>query len=151
VGLFSRQKGRRGEQQLVLYLAQRGYKAERILRQYQTPGCPDVKTLSPKEYTFELKTYMNNFKSIYDFYYSNRSDEFPIVGLVLGTQSKCCVAISTDFDKLEEAKDIIFDYPTDSQKMITKRLMTLNKKRGVADFLVLKDNNKPRLFLKYWI
>lgn len=150
MGRFSRNKGRRGEQQLVLFLAKMGYKAERVLNQAHTSGLYDVLAKKDgKEYSFELKSYKDAFKSIYDLYY--RSGVAP--------QPLCChlgdgvgVAITTDFETLARgALDLRFVNPLDAfERRVYRRLKTMNKLRGSADFLVLKDNNKARLFLKYW-
>lgn len=153
MGRFSRAKGRRGEQSLVLYLARYSYKAERILNQAHTAGLADVKaTKNGTDYTFELKTYKNAFKTMYDFYYNNRIEEGGVVGVHLGDvgTSGPLVAISTNFENLLGNGTYIFQYPAKTTIRTIKRLLTLKEKKGSADLLVVKDNGKPRLFFKFW-
>jgi hypothetical protein len=150
MGRFSRDKGRRGEQQLVIFLSKLGYKAERVLNQAHTAGLYDVLAVSRdgKRYSFELKTYKEAFKSIYTYYGVYGKDE-QTIGVLL---AEGCVAMSTDFTKLLTGiQDIRFYAPTSAfEKRMARKLLNLNIKRGKADFLCLKDNNKPRLFLRYW-
>lgn len=152
MGKFSRSKGRREEQQLVLDLAKMGYKAERILRQYMTAGEADVKTLEPEQYTFELKTRRSSFKTIYALYYDHR-DLDGVLKFVLST-SGVAVAASTNFKSLLKAdthfRNLLLN-PTDSKKLrVYKRIVDMQKLKQTADFLVIKDNNKPRLYFRYW-
>jgi len=148
MGQFSRRKGRRGEQQLVLFLKYLGYHAERILNQAHTSGLPDVKAIKgDKTYTFELKTYQDGFKSVYDFYYDNMSENDILTCLI----DDCVyVAISTNFKHMSEKTDWHFKDIPEASVRLKNRFRKLNAKRGIADFLVLKDNNKSRLFLKFW-
>lgn len=150
-GAFSRSKGRREEQQLVLYLAKLGFKAERILRQYQAAGQPDVKAVrAGKEYTFEMKSRKDSFKSIYDTYFADRGP-----GNFLGVHlPEVCIAISTVFEDLL-APTLVFLHravfgSSKAKDRGYKRLVTLQALKQSADFLVIKDNNRPRLFIKYW-
>lgn len=152
-GKFSRNKGRREEQQLVLALAKWGYKAERILRQYQAAGQADVKTLEPAQYTFEMKARQGSFKTIYDLYYSQR-DEKGILSLVYGSKGTA-VAMSSDFPSLLSIPDHSFrdlsNPPADKKILkVFARILKLQELKQAADFLVIKDNNKVRLYIKYW-
>ncbi len=152
-GAMSRNKGRRGEQQLVLHLAKLGFKAERILRQYQESGQPDVvATRDGKTYTFENKCRRDSFKSIYGLYYSER-DPNKVLCFLLSPGSTA-VAVSSDVDALL-APDLSFlnltVFPPSPQHLkVYKRIVTLNALRQSADFLVLRDNQKPSLFLRFW-
>ncbi len=154
-GAFSRSKGRRNEQQLVLYLAKLFYKAERILRQYQFSGQPDVKatkdfTSGEQTFTFEMKARRASFKAIYDLYYKNRDDG--VLTFCVGVNGTA-VAISTDFEKLHTARHMYFANALEADKKDLKVYLRIAKmaeiKQG-ADFLVLKDNNKPMLFMRFW-
>lgn len=150
MGKFSRNKGRRGEQQLVIYLSTLYYKAERILNQAHTPGLPDVKaTKHGKTYTFENKCYHDRSKTIYTYFNMN-SGILPVVGALLSPTVG--VAISEDFELLSNASDIKL-YPPSSkfEEKVYAKLLKFNEERGSADFLVLKDDRKVRLFLRYWV
>lgn len=151
-GKFSRNKGRREEQQLVLALAQLGYKAERILRQYQTAGQPDVKTLEPKQYTFEMKARKQSFITIYDLYYAER-DERGIVAFAESSSGRMA-AMSTNFKELEAKgytyRNLFLFPPMPKQIKVYNRILGLKDLKQSADYLVIKDNNKPRLYIEFW-
>lgn len=152
-GKFSRDKGRREEQQLVLSLANMGFRAERILRQYQIAGQPDVKAWKQDcLYTFELKTRNSSYKTIYELYFSERGPD-SILSFVLVPQGKA-VAMSNRFESLLTANQTFRNlsmFPPDPKKIKTfKRILALDAERQTADFLVLKDNNKPRLYIRYY-
>lgn len=146
-------KGRRGEQQLVLALAKLGYKAERILRQYQTAGQPDVVTSHPKVYTFEHKHFKDSFKTIYDLYYSER-DQNEMLAFAVFSKGPM-VAMTTDFKLLEKGGYTFRSFelfpPTQKQLRVYNRILKMNELRQTADFLVIKDDGKPRLYLRYYV
>ncbi len=146
-GKFSRDKGRRGEQQLVLSLVGKGYKAERILRQYQFGGQPDVKTTYPQEYTFELKCRKSAFKTIYDLYTAERDHEGVLAIIWNGKP----IAIASYFEKLLSSDRSFRAFtPEHPKKKTLNRIAKLEEQKQTADFLVLKDNGKYRLYLRYW-
>lgn len=152
-GKFSRNKGRREEQQLVLYLANLGYKAERILRQYFASGEADVKaTKDGVTYTFENKSRNKSFKSIYDAYFSERDVDG--VFRFVQTSGSTAVAVSTHFTALlgpdQAFRNMEASPGTRLIKMACNRMVKLKELKQSADFLVIKDNGKPRLFLRYW-
>lgn len=154
MGKFSRMKGRREEQQLVLHLAKLDYKAERILRQYQAAGQPDVKaTKGDKTITLENKSRHSSFKSIYTVYYDDRDLE-GLLCFVL-CSSGVAVAMSTDFEKVIKCEGQVFrnltTFPPNPKYLkVYQRLVGLKQVKQDADVLVLKDNGKPRLFIRYW-
>lgn len=135
---------------MVLYLANLGYKAERILNQAHTEGLPDVKAVKgDKTYTFEVKTYKEAFKSVYDLHFKYRPSKSAYVQcLLLGDDYYC--AITTDFDLLTVKSEWFFAPPSPDDVRAYKRIKALDVQRNQADYLVIKDNNKPRLFLQYW-
>lgn len=151
MGAFSRAKGVRGERGLVLYLASRYYKAERILNQAHTKGLPDVKAWKgDNTYTFELKTYRDSFTAFYKLY-SEQKDPDGVLRLAVDLNS--LLAVSTDFEALAVRQELPFRMPDGlppKDRRVIGRLWKMREKKGTADFLVLKDNNKPRLFIKYW-
>ncbi len=152
-GRFSRMKGRRGEQQLVLYLAKLNYKAERILRQYQEAGQADVKAEKDgKTLTFENKCRRESFKSIYDLYYKERGEN-GLLCFAMGSTATA-VAVCSDLEALLgpdlSFRNLVLFPPTDKHLKVYNRIVALSALKQSADFLVIKDNNKPRLFLRYW-
>ncbi len=153
-GRMSRNKGRREEQQLVLALSVKGFKAERILRQYQEAGQPDVKaTREGKTITLEMKSRGHSFSRIYDLYYKERAED-GFLGIAL--EGRTC-AISTDIEVLLESPSFYFVKSDDlvksdpKNRLIIARLFgSLFAMKQTADFLVIRDNNKPRIYLRYW-
>lgn len=149
-GNHSRNKGRRGEQQLVLYLSKLGYKAERVLNQAHTAGLYDVTaTKKGVRYSFENKCYRDRSRGIYSLF-ETYEWVFPVLGCFLPPMG--CVAISKDFELLASVKDINFlPAGTKEEERAYKTLSKFNVERGSADFLVIKDDRKARLFLRYWV
>lgn len=152
-GLKSRNKGRREEQQLVLALAKLGYQAERILRQYQYSGQPDVRASKDgKEYTFEMKSRKESFKTLYELYYQEMDGD-KVLKFVLSSNG-IAVAVSTDFNAVLSATTHFRNlalFPAEKKKLKAyERFVKLKELKQSADFLVIKDNNMPRLFIKYW-
>jgi len=153
IGKFSRNKGRRSEQQLVLYLARHGYQAERILRQYQAAGQPDVKAAKAGIVTtFEMKARKDSFKSIYALYNSEK-DANSVVAFVTHSGGTP-VAMSNDFEALlgsdRTFRNLTLFPPNSALLKVYNRIVYLNKLRQAADYLVVKDDNKPMLFLRFW-
>lgn len=136
----------------MLYLKGLYFTAERILRQYQVAGQPDVRAAkNDKEYTFELKCKKSSFKTLYEFYYAERDADL-LVSFVpnpLGTT----VSISTNLDSLmnqDKAYRILTSETlTSKQKRMFARIIRLEELKQSADFLVLRGNNKPWLFIRY--
>ncbi len=154
MGKFSREKGRRGEQQLVLYGAKKGYKCERILRQYQEAGQPDVKMVkNGVTYTFENKAYKSSFKTIYDLYYADR-DADGVLSFVLAS-GQPAVAVSNDFEQLlitgRHFRNLTLFPPSPKALKVYQRIIRLDALRQSADFLCIKDNGKVRLFMRFWV
>lgn len=152
-GRFSRRKGATNERALVIHLANKHYQAERILRQYQVAGQPDVRAVKDgKEYTFEMKARRCSFKRIYDLYYRERDGE-NILAFVQSS-SGIPVAVSTDFQSLLEVNRSFRNltlFPPDKKLLkVFDRIVKFNAWRQTADFLVIRDNGKPMLFLRYW-
>lgn len=148
MGSFSRSKGRRGEQELVLYLAKYFWKAEIILRQYLTGGQPDViATKNGRTITFEMKTFRASFKTIYDLYYAERG----VDGVLRFELGGTCVALGTHFEDLD-ATNILFSsvQPDNKRIKVYQRIVRMREMKQAADYLCVKDNNKPKLFLRYW-
>lgn len=153
MGKFSRSKGRREEQQLVLALANLGFKAERILRQYQAAGQPDVRAYGHgrPEVTFEMKSRQQSFKTIYALYRSERDH----LGRLLFSLDGKLVAMSTDlmtlFNFQAEQTPYFIGILPDSRFLKTyKRIVKLYDLKQNADYLVIRDNGEQRLFIKYW-
>jgi hypothetical protein len=149
---MSRTKGRRGEQELVLYLKTLGYYAERILKQYQEAGQPDViASKNGVSITFENKYRKESYKSIYKLYYNERDGG----GALRFHLNGVAVEIANDFKQTLISDKYFIDL---NKKVIDpkslrvyQRICKLRELKQSADYLVIKDNGKARLFIKYWI
>lgn len=157
-GKFSREKGRRNEQQLVLYLASRHYTAERVLRQYQASGLPDViATKAGRSYSFEMKARKDSFKRIYELYYRMR-DPDKAIRFTIGPLGPM-VAMSTELESIVDEennnktfREVVLDATGPGLKdlKVYIRIAGLVSLKQTADFLVIKDNCQPRIFMRFW-
>lgn len=152
MGKMSRNKGRREEQQLVLHLANIKFKAERILRQYQEAGQPDVKAWRSgqpeKVWTFEMKSRQASFKRIYDLYYKEKVPSPSVLACSVGGK---LFAMTADFELLMKVPDYFRDIlDTHPEYKTFKRILKLEELKQSADILVIRDNGKSRLFIRYW-
>lgn len=153
---FSRKKGSREERALVQDLLKRGFK--NVRRVPLSGSQPFYKFDVIAEFegnpvTFELKTRNNYFKWLYTFYYEQFQKNEVYRGAM--RSGGPCVAIGQDpFEVQKVGIDYIFQNEVASSpekhKMLN-RIFKLEKtlQKG-ADFLVIKDNRKARLFIKYW-
>lgn len=154
MGAFSRAKGSREERGLVAHLKALGYEAKRVPLSGMMKGYKhDVEaTKEGKTYTFELKTRKDAFKTVYDLYRKNSGSSNIMRFVPPGSTG--AIAIGTDLEQVNMTRDVhFFKFPTPTAVEIktTKRIVGLNALRGGADILVIKDNNKPRLFLRFWL
>lgn len=154
-GKASRDKGARGERSLCMHLNLNGYDARRVIRTravagYQDDVVPDViATKGGLELTFENKARKCSFTTIYKLYEKERGGDrvcrFNIGGKLL--------SIGTDLEEVRRTTDVHFRtlVPHDGlQAKIQQRLLNLSKMLKGAMFLVIKDNNKYPLFIRYF-
>jgi len=150
VGGFSRAKGGREERSLVHHLQDKGFDAKRVPLSGMMRGYKhDIDAIKNGEhYTIELKTRNSSFKSVYAFYRSH-VDAGKRCSFTVANSTKL-VDIHTDFDALIGIdKDWDFSYPVLEENRTTKKIINLDKLRAGADYLVIRDNNQPFLFLRY--
>lgn len=155
-GLMSRRKGLRVEYLVRDYLrelkiyddvfrvplsgASEGYKSDVVGRRQ---GLED---------TFEVKARASGFDTIYDLYNANKDDN-GFVGLAdTADGATVLVAISTKFLDVWKAHENWFkkaDFKGPQKKTFNKTLRLRELLQG-AKYLVIKANNKPLLFLRFW-
>ncbi len=152
MGKFSRAKGYREERGLVKFLEKLGHtNVTRVPLSGAMRAYPyDVKSdYEGKSWTYEMKSRATLFSWVYfrvlgkTTYRLRWADDFKREISIAPTPQE---AVKTGFDYtferiLEEDK---------TRYKYFKRLVTLGKLRQGADFLVLKNNNLPRLFIHYW-
>ena len=152
-GRMSRNKGASGERNLVMHLRLLGYDARRVIRTravsgYENDIVPDViATLDKEEFTFESKWRTSAYKTLYKVY-----DDLKIEGvmrLALGTTN---VAVSENFELVRNFRDVYFHrYEiAGPMKRTFQQLLNMRKLLKGAQFLVVKDNHKKPLFIRYW-
>ena len=157
MGKFSRDKGRRNEYLLRDHLRRLGFDAVRVPLSGASEGFKgDV--IAKKDglvYSFELKSRQDNFKLIYQLYDMNKEDG---VLRLYYPDTEETVVLSTDFTTFEliDKYEILPIYRfTTSPTILNTKPRTFEKLRNLkmlkedSDFLVVKDNNKPLLFIKY--
>lgn len=149
MGKFSRDKGKRNELLLVHYLRSIHFNAVRVPLSGACAGYESdvVATRDNVSYSFELKARKDLFKSIYETVFE------PVVRFSnYADNGRPLIAIGTDLDQVNDRNYPVYDtiIPKSKESKVYKRLVTLHKWKGKADFLVLKDDRKPFLFVRYW-
>lgn len=149
MGKFSRDKGCREERALVQHLVELGYAdVKRVPLSGAARGFKfDVLgTRDGKEQSFELKTKADGFRWLYDF--------LARTGLYRFSFGSVCVSLGDNPKEVEKTGgfDQTFrllpeDHP--EAKCIRRILKLQDLKKG-ADFLVVKSNNRKRIYVKYW-
>ncbi len=153
-GRSSKQKGNRVEYQVRDHLKSLGYEAHRVPASGAAQGFKGdvVAERGTQKYVFEVKARADEFASIYALY-DNRSQKEAGFCIVEPTRA---VYVSERFS------DLLGGYFTKCHpdftsgafspgalKRTTNKLFGLEKMLKGADFLVLKNNNKPLLFVRF--
>lgn len=144
-GLKSRRKGLRNEYLIRDYFRSLGYTADRVPSSGAAEGFKgDVKVIDEevgKSFLVEVKSRKDSFKSIYSIYHGH-TVRFSAGGYY--------VSISHDFIELL-ARGCCYLTPMDwgiSTRTINK-IVNLQKVVGTCNYLVIKDDHKPPLFIEY--
>lgn len=151
---MQRRKGRRVEYVIRDWLRERGFDAVRVPLSGASEGfkCDIVATKDALTHTFEVKSRTNSFKTIYSIYYKERGED----GVWRGKLPEGLVAISNDFESIIHTgqSQYFFDAAAGAaigRRNTLKRLWNLNRLLGEAQYLVIKDNNKAPLFIRYYL
>lgn len=167
MGLRSRRKGRRGEIVLRDSLRSLGYQAERVPlsgaffnHSQVDPEAykGDVKAVKDgRTLFFEMKMRQNSFKKIYDLYFTHLgAAKDDLLSFCIGANEtrNLCVQLSTSLTAVLDKAD--FYAPVErhtSYKKFSrtfKKIANLHKLLGNADILVIKDNNKPMMYVRFF-
>lgn len=146
-----RAKGKRAEREVETYFRENGFKAERVAFSGAHKDYPgDVKVWHPNGTTFliEVKIRKDMFKDIYKFVESSHTEGFRFKFELLE------VEVTNDFFdlgltshkhilKLETLKDK-HDYVK-----TCKKLIKMHEWVKGSDYLVIRQDRKPFLFIKY--
>jgi hypothetical protein len=131
-----------------------GYDARRVIRTravggYESDVVPDVIAVKDGiEYTFESKYRKNGYQTIYRLYERERCGQ-NVCRFHIGTK---LVVIGSDFEEVRKTGDIHFRalVPLRGQDAkIYQGLLNLEKLLKGAMYLVVKDNGKYPLFIRF--
>lgn len=134
MGLMQRQKGARVERELVQHLRLKGYQAQRVPLSGATTFCKgDIEVIVNGEKKYiEVKSRKDGFKGLYNLLEGHTS----ITDLT-------SVSVTSDFASFHNLEGFsIF-----IAKIAT--VPTLKKLKGGCDYLAVKANGKPFLFLEF--
>lgn len=157
-GKASRDKGARGERNLALYLRGLGYDARRVIRTravsgYASDVVPDIEVIKDGQvlYTFESKFSKDKYKGVYELFYSCRTGKEGVYRFSL--PGGPCIAIGTDFEEVRKAAGEHFPtIPLDGSPstLAHMRVTCLEKLLKGAQFLAVRNNNRPFIFIRFW-
>lgn len=148
-GLSSRQKGRRGEYAVRDYFRERGWKSDRVPLSGADKNHPGDVVLEKDglKLLAEVKFRQDAFSSIYSLLRAESPAHYIRV-------NGCLISLSSDFDFLGFIPNTppflsrtfsIIPKPSRAEK----RLWGMQRLLKGADFLVIKINNHPLLFIRY--
>ncbi len=152
----ARTRGKRGEYKLRDYLRRLGWEADRVPTSGAAQGFKgDVKaTKDGVTKLFELKNWSGNFATIYDLYNlhcSTMKDD--LMSIVLPGEAKLCLDLSSSLDAVIAGPDngaYSISHPLkESHARTFKKIGTLQKLIQECDYLVLLDDRRPFLFLRF--
>lgn len=146
-GRSSRNKGKRGEYEVRDHLRGYGLQAHRVPSSGAAQGFKgDVvaKDKNNKEYVFEVKLRKEGFKTVYTLYESKKDDN----GIFSVWYNNTGITIANNAIK---ALDNSFykDLSSDIKTQTLNKIYNLQKFLKGAHVLVIKDNNKPLLFIRF--
>lgn len=139
-------KGSRLEYQLRDHLRSLGYTSERVVLSGAHKDHPgDVYAdKDGKRLLFECKSRKDLFKSIY-----HELKERGKFGALRFTLDGVCVGISETLDSVLENHAIYYHLHEKQPQRTYKKILSLQKLVKKSEILVVKDNNKPMLFVRF--
>lgn len=155
---MSRNKGRRGEYLVRDHLKACGYDAVRVPLSGASQGFKgDVIAYIPgkEELTFEVKLRKNTFQRIYKFYdFMTRDKPFRFTPREPDPKLAYAASMSKHpVDLITETDDTTYRLLTEPEMKEHKRaIRQIGKLRELvkdADILVIKDDHKPLLYIRY--
>jgi len=157
-GHRSRRRGKRGEYLLRDYLRQMGWSADRVPTSGAAQGFKgDVKASKGEKQNvlFELKNHSDVFKKIYAFYDAERlKNKDDLAAFCYPGETRQCISLSTSVEAIFDGPDV---YPIFNEshahykefKLTVGKIARMQALLGEAHILVLKDDRKPFLFVRY--
>lgn len=154
MGAFSRSKGSREERALVMALRDFGFLNVRrgLCQEEKTGFRPDVLgEYKGQEWSFENKAYYDKFKWLYEFMEELNLRNNGFLNLALSKDSPR-ISIAYDPISIISPDNFYQLYVLENNKKLERlaKLPQMLKIKGDPSFLVVKNNNKSRLFIRYW-
>lgn len=144
-GRASRRKGKSNEYLVRDHLRSLGYEANRVPSSGASQGFKGdvVATKEGKSLIIEVKSRKNSFKTLYDALGRSKKDTVSVWYQGVG------IALSNSLSGALDA--YIFDAwrEEDLLKQTANKLLNMSKLLGKADVLIVKDDYKPLLFIRY--
>lgn len=156
MGRSSKQKGYRGEILLRDYLRKAGWTSDRVPMSGAVAGLPgDVRgTKGNLSVLFEMKFRREEFKQVYALYDEHRKNaQDDVFSVALPGAEKLCLNMSTSLDAVFDGAD--YYNLAENHILYPKYKRTFAKMKKMqewvkeSDILVIKNNGKPLLFLRY--
>lgn len=148
-GRASRSKGKRGEYLVRDYFRSLGYTSDRVPSSGAAQGFPgDIKVYDKegKSFLVEVKSRQESFKTIYEMV-DNYSRGLPFR---INYRGKL-ISIAYEFPSVTLNNVHFFDvlptYP--GAKRTLDKIFKMQELLKGCEYLVVKDNNKPLLFMRY--
>lgn len=146
----SKKKGYHGEMLLVRYLEKLGFKAKRIVVGVDpSAGSVDVEALLETDlYTFQVKWKAQSFSSVYKFYNKFRSIDGGVTRINI---EGCLIDISDSILPILSGAGTyqLPDMVQRKDKRTLNKILNLRKLVGKSQYLVIKGDHKPLLFLRF--
>lgn len=155
-GLMSRRKGLRVEYLLRDQLRDLGYQAIRVPLSGASEGYKHdvVAHKDGNAYTFEVKARKELFRKVYRIYMKERNFEDKALRFSLGSAGPF-VALSYDFEAVKKSsvyfRNLTLETVDKEDMRGFTQILKIRAMQDGADFLVVKDNHQPLLFIRYWV
>ena len=144
-GKASRNKGKVGEYRARDYFRSLGMQADRVPSSGAAQGFPgDIKviTQSGSSFLVEVKFRKNEFKSIYTFMLGSTKPLF------IKFNDRCCI-LATSYESLYTVEPLHYLTYLGSPPRTVHKIFNMQQWVKGSDILMIKDNNKPFLFIRY--
>jgi len=157
MGKSQRDKGKRGEYALRDALRLQGWTADRVPSSGAAQGFKgDVAATHPKygRKLFELKCRKDTFKNIYALYDAHcRKAQDDLLAIAVPGAEALCLSVSSSLEAVMDGADVhvlVTNHPLYADyKRTFKKIENLEKLLGECEILVIKDDRKPFLYLRW--
>jgi hypothetical protein len=147
-GAGRRKKGQRAEYLVRDDLREKGYKADRVPLSGASEGFKGdvIASKDGDKFVFEVKSRKNEFKSIFEFFFSRKDKDTDTYRFYVG--DNLMVAMSRNFEAIKKNYSEVFK--PEPETKVTRKILRIKSWLQGADFLVIKNNGSSLLYLKYF-